>query len=163
APAAPYAIARRSGRRGPSSAPKDTLGPGSTSRILTSNELRGYILLKVPSREAHMVDGEFDGIVVGGGYHGLTLAGYVAKQGLTTYTDDPHRTYKQFKTVLPKSDLDTLEEVYHRSLRKVEEEFYAAPKPTEERGAGLENDDRKEYQRFCEMTGRELLDTLYEY
>src|SRR5207244_8538619 len=40
---------------------------------------------------------------------------------LTTYTDDPHRTYQQFKTVLPKSDLDTLEEVYHRFLRKVEE------------------------------------------
>ena len=179
-----------------------------------------------------MPDGDFDGIVVGGGYNGLTLAGYMARQGLrmlvlerrmsyggatiteevtrpgyyhnlhanfvwsygpphrdfelhkyglrlmygevercylfgdgstlTTYTDDPYRTYQQFTTVLPKSDLDTMEEVFHRFLSKVEEEFYAAPKPTEERGAGLPDDDRKEYQRFCEMTGREVLETLYE-
>jgi phytoene dehydrogenase-like protein len=179
-----------------------------------------------------MDDGEFDGIVVGGGYNGLTLAGYMARQGLKmlvlerrmsyggatiteevtlpgfyhnlhanfvwsygpphqdfdlkryglrlmygeveraylfedgstlmTYTDDPERTYKQFSQLIPKSDLDTLEDVYHRFLTKVEEEFYAAPKPIEERGAGLPDDDRKEYQRFCEMTGREVLDTLYE-
>jgi len=179
-----------------------------------------------------MVDGDFDGIVVGGGYNGLTLAGYMAKQGLkvlvlerrmsyggatiteevtrpgfyhnlhanfvwsygpphqdfglnryglrlmygevercylfgdgstlTTYTDDPHRTYRQFSKLLPKCDLDTLEDVYHRFLMKVEEEFYAPPKPTPERGVGLGDKDRKEYQRFCDMTGREVLDTLYE-
>src|SRR5262245_53878595 len=179
-----------------------------------------------------MDDGEFDGIVIGGGYNGLTLAGYMARQGLRmlvlerrmnyggatiteevtlpgfyhnlhanfiwsygpphqdfdlkryglrlmygeveraylfedgstlmTYTDDPERTYRQFSQLTPKSDLGTLEDVYHRFLTKVEEEFYAAPKPIEERGAGLPDDDRKEYQRFCEMTGREVLDTLYE-
>jgi phytoene dehydrogenase-like protein len=179
-----------------------------------------------------MVDGEFDGIVIGSGYNGLTLAGYMAKQGLKvlvlerrmnyggatitqevtrpgyyhnlhanfiwsygpprrdfelhrfgfqqvygevercylfddgstlmTYTDDPHRTYRQFKDVLPKSDLDTLEEIFHRFLVKVEEEFYAIPRPTEERGAGLPEVDRKEYQRLCEMTGREVMNELYE-
>src|SRR6266540_4362020 len=179
-----------------------------------------------------MMDGEFDGIVVGSGYNGLTLAGYMAKQGLrilvlerrmdyggatiteevtkpgfyhnlhanfiwsygpprrdfelhkygfeqkygevercylfedgstlTTYTDDPYRSYQQFKKIVPKSDLDTLEDIYHRFLIKVEEEFYAPPKPTEERGQGLPNDDRKEYQRLCDMSGRELIDELYQ-
>lgn len=179
-----------------------------------------------------MIDGEFDGIVIGSGYNGLTLAGYMAKQGLKvlvlerrmnyggatiteevtkpgfyhnlhanfiwsygpphqdfelhryglklmygevercylfedgatlmTYTDDPHRTYQQFSKVLPRSDLDALEDVYHRFLTKVEEEFYAAPKPTEERGEGLEEIDRKEYRRICDMTGREVINELYE-
>jgi phytoene dehydrogenase-like protein len=82
---------------------------------------------------------------------------------LTTYTDDPHRTYRQFKAAgIPQSDLDALEDVYHRFLTKVEEEFYAPPKPTEERGAGLSEIDRKEYQRLCDMTGRELINELYE-
>jgi phytoene dehydrogenase-like protein len=177
-------------------------------------------------------DGEFDGIIIGGGYNALTLGGYLAKQGLKililerrmsyggatiteevtkpgfyhnlhanfiwsygpphrdfelhryglklmygeveraflfedgealmTYTDDPHRSYQQFAKLLPKSDLDTLEAVFHDYLTKVEEEFYAPPKPTEERGEGLDDDARKEYQRFCEMTGREVIETLYE-
>jgi phytoene dehydrogenase-like protein len=146
-----------------------------------------------------MYDGEFDGIIIGGGYNGLTTAGYLAKAGLRilvlerrlsyggatiteevtkpgfyhnlhanfiwsygpphqdmelarfglrmmygeaeraylfsdgasliTYTDDPYRTYKNFAQLLPKSDLDTLEEVFHRYLTKVEEEFYAPPNP----------------------------------
>jgi phytoene dehydrogenase-like protein len=179
-----------------------------------------------------MSDGEFDGIVIGSGYNGLTTAGYLAKQGykmlvlerrlqyggatiteevtrpgfyhnlhanfvwsygpphqdfelhkyglklmrsevercflfddgatLTTYTDDPERGYKQFAQLLPKSDLETLEEVYHRFLTKVEEEFYAPPKPNDERGGGLPDDDRSEYQKLCAMTGREVIDTLYE-
>ena len=29
-----------------------------------------------------MADGTFDGIIVGGGYNGLTLGGYMARQGL---------------------------------------------------------------------------------
>ncbi len=29
-----------------------------------------------------MPDGEFDGIIIGSGYNGLTLGGYMAKQGL---------------------------------------------------------------------------------
>lgn len=179
-----------------------------------------------------MYDGEFDGIIIGGGYNGLTTAGYLAKAGLKvlvlerrmsyggatiteevtkpgfyhnlhanfiwsygpphqdmelhryglkmmygeaeraylfsdgasliTYTDDPHRTYQNFSQLLPKADLDTMEDVFHRFLTKVEEEFYAPPKPTEERGQGLPDDDRKLYQEFCDMTGREVLTKLYE-
>jgi phytoene dehydrogenase-like protein len=179
-----------------------------------------------------VTDGTFDGIIIGGGYNGLTLGGYMAKQGLSmlvlerrmayggatiteevtkpgfyhnlhanfiwsygpphqdfelhkyglkmmrgeversylfedgaellTYTDDPERTYNQFKDHIPTSDLDTMEDVYHRYLTKVEEEFYAPPKPTSERGAGLPDADREQYQKFCDMTGREVLDTLYE-
>jgi phytoene dehydrogenase-like protein len=175
-----------------------------------------------------MYDGEFDGIIVGGGYNGLTTAGYLAKAGLkilvlerrmnyggatiteevtkpgfyhnlhanfiwsygpprqdfelhkygfkqvygevercylfedgttlTTYTDDPQRTYQQFRDAgIPKSDLDTLEDIYHRYLTKVEEEFYAPPKPNDERGGGLPDDDRREYQRLCALNGRELI------
>lgn len=179
-----------------------------------------------------MHDGEFDGIIVGGGYNGLTTAGYLAKQGLkmlvlerrmayggatiteevtmpgfyhnlhanfiwsygpphrdmelhryglklmqgevercflfedgsalSTYTDDPVRSYKAFLQHVPKSDLDTMEDVFHRFLTKVEEEFYAAPKPNDQRGEGLPDDDRSEYQRLCAMTGREVIDELYE-
>jgi phytoene dehydrogenase-like protein len=180
-----------------------------------------------------MYDGEFDGIIVGSGYNGLTTAGYLAKAGLrilvlerrmqyggatiteevtrpgfyhnlhanfiwsygpprqdfelhrygfkqmygeiercylfedgttlTTYTDDPYRTYQQFRAAgIPRSDLDALEEVYHRFLTKVEEEFYAPPKPNDQRGGGLGEVDRKEYQRLCDMTGRELIEELYE-
>ena len=146
-----------------------------------------------------MADGTFDGIIIGGGYNGLTLGGYMARQGLRTlvlerrlayggatiteevtkpgfyhnlhanfiwsygpphqdfelhryglklmrgeveraylfedgaelltYTDDPQRTYRQFKDVIPKADLDTMEDIYHRFLTKVEEEFYAPPSP----------------------------------
>ena len=178
-----------------------------------------------------MYDGEFDGIIIGGGYNGLTTAGYLAKAGLKilvlerrmsyggatiteevtkpgfyhnlhanfiwsygpphqdmelhryglkmmygeaeraylfsdgasliTYTDDPYRTYQNFSQLLPKSDLDAMEDVFHRFLTKVEEEFYAPPKPTEERGQGLPDDDRKLYQEFCDMTGREVLTKLY--
>jgi len=177
-------------------------------------------------------DGTFDGIIIGGGYNGLTLGGYMARQGLKmlvlerrnayggatiteevtkpgfyhnlhanfvwsygpphqdfelhryglelrrgeveraylfedgaellTYTDDPQRTYRQFKGLIPKSDLDTMEDIYHRFLTKVEEEFYAPPKPTSERGVGLGEADRAEYQKMCDMSGRELLDYLYE-
>ena len=179
-----------------------------------------------------MVDGTFDGIIIGGGYNGLTLCGYMARQGLRvlvlerrlayggatiteevtkpgfyhnlhanfiwsygpphqdfelhryglelmrgeveraylfedgaellTYTDDPQRTYAQFKDVIPKADLDTMEDLYHRFLTKVEEEFYAPPKPTSERGVGLGDEDRAEYQKMCDMSGREVLDYLYE-
>ena len=38
----------------------------------------------------------------------------------------------------------------------------SSPKPTEERGAGLPDADRKEYQRLCDMTGREVIEELYE-
>ncbi|MDE0369953.1 MAG: NAD(P)-binding protein, partial [bacterium] len=31
-----------------------------------------------------MADGTFDGIIIGGGYNGLTLGGYMARQGLRT-------------------------------------------------------------------------------
>jgi phytoene dehydrogenase-like protein len=132
----------------------------------------------------NMDDGEFDGIIVGGGYNALTLGGYLAKAGLKililerrmayggatiteevtkpgfyhnlhanfiwsygpphqdlelnryglklmygeveraylfgdgralmTYTDDPSRSYRQFSQIVPKSDLDTLEWVYHQ-------------------------------------------------
>jgi phytoene dehydrogenase-like protein len=179
-----------------------------------------------------MPDGEFDGIIIGSGYNGLTLGGYLAKQGLkilvlerrmhyggatiteevtipsvyhnlhanftwsygpphqdfdlekyglklmygevercylfddgttlTTYTDDPHRTYKQFKDVIGKADTDMLEEIFYRYLVKVEEEFYAPPKPNEERGAGLPDSERREYQRHCTMSGRDLLNELYQ-
>ena len=80
---------------------------------------------------------------------------------LTTYTDDPLRTYQQFRQHLPRADLDTLEDVYHRYLTKVEEEFYAPPKPNSERGEGLPDADRAEYQRLCGMTGREVIEELY--
>jgi phytoene dehydrogenase-like protein len=179
-----------------------------------------------------MPEGEFDGIIIGSGYNGLTLGGYLAKQGLKvlvlerrmnyggatitqevtqpgfyhnlhanfvwsygpphqdmelhryglelkygevercylfddgstlrTYTDDPSRTYEQFKEVVGKADVDTLEDIFYRFLTKVEEEFYAPPKPPEERGEGLPDSDRKEYQRLCEMTGRELLHELFD-
>ena len=179
-----------------------------------------------------MPDGEFDGIIIGSGYNGLTLGGYMAKQGLkilvlerrmhyggatiteevtvpgvyhnlhanftwsygpphqdfdlhkyglklmygevercylfedgttlTTYTDDPHKTYKQFKDVIGKADTDTLEEIFYRYLVKVEEEFYAPPKPNEERGGGLSDSVRREYQRHCAMSGRDLLNDLYQ-
>lgn len=179
-----------------------------------------------------MYDGEVDGIIIGSGYNGLTLGGYLAKQGynililerrmnyggatitqevtkpgfysnlhanfiwsygpphqdfdlpryglelmygeversylfedestLTTYTDDPVRTYNQFKGIVPKSDLETLEHIFHTYLTRVEEEFYAPPVPNEERGAGLADADRAEYQRFCTMTGREVIDELFE-
>lgn len=178
------------------------------------------------------MDGEFDGIIIGSGYNGLTLGGYLAKQGLkvlvlerrmhyggatiteevimpgvyhnlhanfiwsygpphqdfelhryglnmmyseversylfddgtslTTYTDDPYRTYQQFKDVIGKADTDALEEIFYRYLTKVEEEFYAPPKVHEERGAGLPDSDRSEYQRLCAMSGRELMDELFE-
>ncbi len=81
---------------------------------------------------------------------------------LTTYTDDPHRTYKQFKNVIGKADTDTLEEIFYRYLVKVEEEFYASPKPNEERGGGLSDSVRREYQRHCAMSGRDLLNDLYQ-
>ena len=81
---------------------------------------------------------------------------------LKTYTEDPERTYKQFLKSVPKSDLDTLGDIYHRYLTKVEEEFYAPPLPNEERGRGLNDADRAEYQRMCLMDGRTLLNELFE-
>ena len=68
---------------------------------------------------------------------------------------------RQFAGILPKSDLDTLEDVYHRFLIKVEEKF-TPRRSRQAEWVGLGEDDRKEYQRLCEMTGREVLDTLYE-
>ena len=40
-----------------------------------------------------MADGQFDGIIVGGGYNGLTLAGYMARQGLDVLVLERRMSY----------------------------------------------------------------------
>lgn len=83
-------------------------------------------------------------------------------EALITYTDDPHRSYKQFQQIVGQNDLDALEYIFEHFSDALVAEYYSVPKPDEERGEALADDKRREYQTLCAMSGREVVNHFFE-
>ena len=80
---------------------------------------------------------------------------------LTIRCGDPRSNYKAFAG-FSRKDARTTEDLYRRFHKTWLREFYSAPCPPGERGQGLPDSERREYNRICGLSLREAADQLFE-
>lgn len=100
--------------------------------------------------------------------HGLTMLKVdvefgllMGKRALVIHNGLLKENFKNFSKFSEK-DARTLAVLHNKFHRTWLQEFYSQPKPTEERGIGLESDQRSEWKRICSMSPREVIDEFFE-
>ena len=83
------------------------------------------------------------------------------KRGLVIHNELPKVNFKNFSKFSEK-DAKTLETIHTKFHATWLKEYYSPPITQEERGVGLEKEDRIEWIRMCSMSPRELIDELFE-
>lgn len=82
-------------------------------------------------------------------------------RAIMTYRDTPSKTLKDMEQFSGK-DAKTMTMLAKKYGPVQAQEMYSPPKHPSERGAGLEPDDRAEYQKLCQMSPRQVANELFE-
>ncbi|MBI2183536.1 MAG: NAD(P)/FAD-dependent oxidoreductase [Thaumarchaeota archaeon] len=83
------------------------------------------------------------------------------KKALVVHNGQPKTTFKSVAKFSLR-DAKRMEQLHRRFHATWIREYYSPPMPSRERGQGLNSEDRREWQRICSMSPREVIEEFFE-